>query len=120
MPGCRRTTAASTMVTAHTASLIAAYPAAGSHPRTVRSARIAWLIAGTDHYNTLSPAIGSLDRSRCQTTRQPAEQNRACSRRGVNTAPHWAHTRMSVTSREYEHLRRTPGQVAVEGRCHGR
>jgi hypothetical protein len=27
-----------------------------------------------------------------------AEQNRACSRGGTNTVPHWSHSRMSVTA----------------------
>jgi len=56
------------------------------------------LIAVTDHSSALTPAEGSPRFSRIHATRQRAEQNRACSRRGVNTAPHCSQLRISATS----------------------
>src|SRR5271156_1250080 len=46
--------------------------------------------------SALTAAGGSPAGWRFQATRQRAEQNRACSRRGANTVPHCSHFRVSV------------------------
>jgi len=38
---------------------------------------------------------------RFQLIRQAAEQNRACSRRGLNAPPHWAQLRSSAITQGY-------------------
>src|SRR5829696_9516461 len=70
-------------------------------PLDMASRRLASPIAGTDHSNALAPTTGSPVLSRFYATRQRAEQNRSCSRRGANTAPHCSHTPLSMTSRWY-------------------
>src|SRR5580704_6621288 len=49
--------------------------------------------------SSVPPSAGeSLACSRFHATRQRAEQKRACSRRGVNEAPHCSHALVSVTT----------------------
>src|SRR5258708_22902998 len=52
-------------------------------------------IAVTDQSSALACAVGSLVCSRFHAARQRAEQNRACSRRGENAAPHCSQSRVS-------------------------
>ena len=86
---------ASTIVTHHTISLMTVNARSLSQGRTWGSRSTASLIAVTDHCSALASAAGSLSFSRFQSTRHSAEQNRACSRRGVNKAPHWPQPRIS-------------------------
>jgi hypothetical protein len=83
-------------VTHHTASLIAANARGRSRPVTAASRPVASRIAVMDQSSALAPAAGSLAFSRFHATRQRAEQNRACSRRGANTAPHCSQVRVST------------------------
>src|ERR1700758_2871690 len=46
---------------------------------------------------------------RFQATRQRAEQNRACSRRGANNVPHCSHFRVSVITLPPAHVTRNSG-----------
>jgi hypothetical protein len=81
------------MVIHHTASLITAN-ARGRSPARVRGSRpVVSLIAVTDHCSALAPATASPECSRFHPARQPAEQNRACSRRGTNEVPHCSQLR---------------------------
>jgi hypothetical protein len=54
-------------------------------------------IAVIDHWSAFTSTAGSLIFSRFHPTRQRAEQNRACSRRGANTVPHCSQIRVSAT-----------------------
>jgi hypothetical protein len=55
-----------------------------------------------DHCKALASAGGwSLRAARFHATRQRAEQNRACSRRGVNPAPHCSQLRSSPMQQGY-------------------
>ena len=59
------------------------------------------LIAVRDHRSALTPAAGSPVFSRFHATRQRAEQNRACSRRGANEPPHCSQFRISANGSCY-------------------
>ena len=85
------------MVTHHTASLITANACARSQPRACSSRSIVSRIAVIVQSSAPPSAGESLAFSRFHATRQRAEQNRACSRRGVNTALHCSHFLLSVT-----------------------
>ena len=76
------------MVTHHTASLITANPLARSQSVVRRSRPVVSRIAVMDQSSAPVSAGGSLALCRFQATRQRAEQNRACSRRGANDVPH--------------------------------
>ena len=85
------------MVTHHTASLITMKARGWSHTLTLGSRSIVSLIAVMDHISALTPGSGSPVCSRFHATRQWAEQNRACSRRGTNAVPHCSQPRISAT-----------------------
>jgi hypothetical protein len=75
---------------------------AGTHPRTRVSTPVAlhsrWtasFMALIDQPSALSPQTGPLLFFRFQVIRHAAEQNRACSRRGSNAAPHSTQLRSS-------------------------
>jgi len=76
------------MVTHHTASMITANPLARSQSVARRSRPVVSRIAVMDQSSAPVSAGGSLALWRFQATRQRAEQNRACSRRGANDVPH--------------------------------
>ena len=85
------------MVTHQTASLITAN-ACGRSQALARSSRsTVSRIAVMVQPSAPPSARGTLACSRFQATRQRAEQNRACSRRGVNKAPHCSQFLLSVT-----------------------
>src|SRR5438046_10534340 len=88
MSGWYRIQVASSMVTHHTASLITAKPLARSQSVARRSRPVVSRIAVMDQPSAPVSAGGSLALWRFQATRQRAEQNRACSRRGANDVPH--------------------------------
>ena len=88
MSGWYRIKVASTMVTHHTASLITANPLARSQSVARRSRPVVSRIAVMDQSSAPVSAGGSLALCRFHATRQRAEQNRACSRRGANDVPH--------------------------------
>jgi hypothetical protein len=88
---------ASTIVTHHTASLIIANACGPAGPRLRSSRSVASRIAMTDQSSALAPAARSLAFWRFHATRQRAEQNRACSRRGANVVPHCSQSRVSTT-----------------------
>src|SRR5215831_3976452 len=92
------------MVTHHTASPIAANARGRSHTVTSASRPATSPIAVTDHRSALAAAAGSPICPRFHTTRHGTQQNRACSRRGTNTAPHWAHWRLSAINPCYAAL----------------
>jgi hypothetical protein len=54
------------------------------------------LIAVADHCRAHSPAVRSPVCFRFEASRQRAEQNRACSRRGANEVPHYSQFRRSA------------------------
>lgn len=85
---CRTSDVASTMVTHHTSSPIAANARGRSQAVTSESRSVVSFIAVMDHSSALIPAFRSPVCSRFQAARQPGEQNRACSRRGANEVPH--------------------------------
>jgi hypothetical protein len=76
-------------------------PVAGPHPGSRPAVS---LIAPIDHRSALTSAGRSPACPRFHATRQPAEQNRACSRRGTNTAPHRTQLRVSATGTYYAQL----------------
>ena len=84
------------MVTHHTASLITAKPLARSQPLARRSRSVVSRIAVMDQSSAPVSAGGSLAWRRFHATRQRAEQNRACSRRGANDVPHCSQIRVSA------------------------
>ena len=84
------------MVTHHTASLITAKPSARSQSPACSSRPVVSRIAVSDQSSAPVSAGVSLAWWRFQATRQRAEQNRACSRRGANTAPHCSQFLMSA------------------------
>jgi hypothetical protein len=88
---------ASTIVTHHTASPITASARGRSDALTLGSRSVVSRIAVMDQSSALTWAAGSLVVSRFHATRQRAEQNRACSRRGENALPHCSQFRTSVT-----------------------
>jgi hypothetical protein len=55
-------------------------------------------IAVMDHASALIPALRSPTCSRFRATRQAGEQNRACSRRGMNGVPHRSQALVSATT----------------------
>jgi hypothetical protein len=59
--------------------------------------------------SALTAAGGSPACWRFQATRQRAEQNRACSRRGANNVPHCSHFRVSVITLPATHVTRNSG-----------
>ena len=63
---------------------------------TRRNRPVASCIAATDQPSAVALAGRSPVFSRFQATRQRAEQNLACSRRGSNTTPQCAHSLRSV------------------------
>ena len=89
------------MVTHHTASLITANPLARSDPSARRSRSVVSRIAVMDQSSAPVSAGESLALCRFQATRQRAEQNRACSRRGANDVPHCSQFRTSAISQCY-------------------
>ena len=84
------------MVTHHTASLITAKPLAWSQSVARWSRPVVSRIAVMDQPRAPVSAGGSLALRRFQATRQRAEQNRACSRRGANGVPHCAQILVSA------------------------
>ncbi len=95
------------MVTHQTASLIAAKPCGWSEARARSSRSMVSRIAVMVQPSALAAAGGSPACWRFQATRQRAEQNRACSRRGANAAPHCSHFRVSVITLPWPMLRVT-------------
>ncbi len=91
------------MVTDQTASLITANPCPWSSTWSLDSRWMASRIAVIDHSSALASACGSPVCSRFHATRQRGRQNRACSRRGVNTVPHCSQVRVSATRLCYAH-----------------
>src|ERR1700677_1838711 len=79
----------------HTLSLTAAAARDRSHAQATRA--VASAIAVTDQSIAATGAAATPTCSRFHAIRQRAEQNRACSRRGVNAVPHCAHSRTSAT-----------------------
>src|SRR3984957_14464090 len=59
--------------------------------------------------SALAGPAGSLACWRFQATRQRAEQNRACSRRGANNVPHCSHSRVSVITPPATYVTRNSG-----------
>src|SRR5258708_38148573 len=94
------------MVTHHTASLTTAKALGRSEAMTLASRSVASAIAMIDQASAFTPAAGSARCSRFQATRQPAEQNLARSRRGVDEAPPWAHVLEMAISRSDAQRRR--------------
>src|SRR5260221_2220862 len=86
------------MVTHHTASPITVNARGRSAALTLGSRSAVAVIAVIDHCSVLAPALRSPVCLRFHSTRQPAEQNRACSRRGANEVPHCSQFRMSATT----------------------
>ena len=84
------------MVTHHTASLITANPLAWSRPPERKSRSVLSRIAVMDQSSGPVSAGESLAWWRFHATRQRAEQNRACSRRGANDVPHCSQFRISA------------------------
>ena len=68
---------------------------------TLGSRAVVSLIAVTDHKSALTSPAGSPVFPRFQATRQRTEQNRACSRRGANRAPHCSQFRISAIETRY-------------------
>ena len=89
------------MVTHHTASLITANACGRSQPGARSSRSIVSRIAVIVQSSAPPSAGDSLAFSRFHATRQRAEQNRACSRRGANKTPHCSHVRLSATIQCY-------------------
>src|SRR6516164_9021715 len=85
------------MVTHQTASLITANACGRSQPLARSSRSIVSRIAVMVQPSAPPSAGGSLAFSRFHATRQRAEQKRACSRRGVNEAPHCSQFLVSIT-----------------------
>src|ERR1039458_9611340 len=86
------------MVPHHTASLITVN-ARGRSGACIRGSRlVVSLIAVIDHCSALAPAFISLICSWFHATRQWAEQNRACSRRGTNEVPQCPQSRISAAT----------------------
>src|ERR1700678_4167426 len=96
------------MVTHHTASLITAKACGRCHPVARRSRSVVSRIAVMDQSRAPDSAGGSLAFWRFHETRQRAEQNRACSRRGANVASHCSHFLVSVIAAHVTRNRR-PG-----------
>src|ERR1700677_4370182 len=84
------------MVTHHTTSPITANPWAWSRPPPRISRSVVSRIAVMDQSSGPVSAGRSLAFWRFHATRQRAEQNRACSRRGANTVPHCSQSRVSA------------------------
>jgi hypothetical protein len=101
----QRTSVASTMVMHHTASPMSANACGRSPAFTLASRSVVWRIPMTDHWSALTLTAGSSPCSRFHATVQPPEQNRACSRRGVNAVPHCSQFRVSVTQPDYASTR---------------
>jgi len=85
------------MVTHHTASPITANPRGRSRAVILGNRFVVSRIAVMDQLSALTWAAGSLVFWRFHATRQRAEQNRACSRRGGNTLPHCSQSLTSAT-----------------------
>ncbi len=92
---------ASTIVTHHTASLTAVNARTAFHAWPQASRSVASPMAVTDQPSALAWAARSPRWARTQATRQSAEQNRTCSRRGVNTVAHCSHFRVSAIGSYY-------------------
>src|SRR5712692_9819408 len=86
------------MVAHHTASLITANACGRSEPLARSSRSIVSRIAVMVQSSAPAAAGVSPTFSRFHATRQRAEQNRACSRRGANVAPHCAQSLVSLTT----------------------
>jgi hypothetical protein len=67
------------------------------------------VIAVTDQSIATAGAAATPACSRFHAIRQRGEQNRACSRLGVNAVPHCAHSRTSATARCYAPAGTPPG-----------
>src|ERR1039457_6182629 len=102
------------MVTHHTASPITANARGRSNVLALGSRSVASLIAELDHCSALPPAFRSPICSRFHTTRQRAEQNRACSRRGTNEVPHRSEFRISAITLVPHIVRSGPGPACHE------
>src|SRR5690349_13255132 len=89
------------MVTHQTASPITAKARGRSAARTVGSRSVVSLMAMIDHSRAVASPADSPIAVRFHATRQRAEQNLACSRRGSNTVPHCAQVRVSVITLRY-------------------
>src|ERR1035441_6874763 len=89
------------MVTHHTASLITANPLTWSRPPERMSRSVVSRIAVMDQSSGPVSAGESLALWRFHATRQRAEQNRACSRRGANDVPHCSQFRVSFAVLRY-------------------
>jgi len=79
---------ASTIVTCQTVSPITANARGWSQAPAPGRRWAASFMAVMDHWSALAPTAGSPAFSAFHAIRQRAEQNRACSRRGANGAPH--------------------------------
>jgi hypothetical protein len=88
-------------VTHHTASLITAKARARSVARTLGRRPVASFMAVTDQSSALPSDARSPEFSRFHVTRQRAEQNLACSRRGANSWPHCSQVLVSSTKSCY-------------------
>src|SRR3984893_643886 len=75
---------------------MAAKPCGASKARARSSRSVVSRIPAMVQPSAPSSAGGSPTCWRFQATRQRAEQNRACSRRGANNVPHCSHFRVSV------------------------
>src|SRR6516162_2866921 len=108
------------MVTHQTASLMAAKPCGGSEVLARSSRSTVSCIAAMVQPSAPPSAGGSPTCWRFQATRQRAEQNRACSRRGANEAPHCSHSRVSVISLSEVYVtRNSPPSFPVFGALNG-
>src|SRR5689334_25399946 len=100
------------MVTHHTDSPITANARGRSHDLALGSRSAVLLIAVIDHRSAVAPAAVSPIWSRFHATRQRTEQNRACSRRGTNPAPHCSQTRSSSIGQCYAVVTAVPNAAA--------
>jgi hypothetical protein len=107
------------MVTHHTASLITVRPSARSEPPACCSRSVVSSIAVMDQSSAPVSAGGSLAWRRFHATRQRGEQNRACSRRGVNDVPHCSQVRVSVMVRCYAYQPSAAGHGRAFYSCTG-